>query len=519
VPALAKPISSQLSQLLNIRKRYPLVLFLFFYFLFALFTYRDYGVAWDEYDVYSRGAALFQHLFGSGLKSDLFLHNDGKADGWVLYDYWYPMVLFLSNRAFSFEYFHWLNFFFASLAFIALFELLLFQTQKPWAAFLGPLFLFSMPRFLGHLPIAPRDASFAVFYLVALAALFWLKKKPGVWSVLVLGIIFGMAQSLRLVGLSLYLIWIFLFFYEKHLEGNKTGKGTVFSALRDLFAPLLSVFALSLFFMAATWPYLGGNFPVRFFELLHASMAFPWKGDFLFLGRLVSPENLPWHYSLVWILISTPLYALFFLFGVPFLGRNILKNRLMVFGLIAMGVNLGIVLALRPVMYLGMRHFLYLLPLMALLGSLCAVEFWNRFGKKPWAKAVAGGVVLNLVLVGLQLFRLHPYEYIYFNEFVGGLTGAYGKFEIEDRAISSKEAVQWLAQHEWRDADKTYRVTCYQDPFQVIYYLPPNVKYENSMEKADYLITLPFSGQHRFKNERIYSVEREGVPLMDIYKK
>jgi hypothetical protein len=516
---LVKSLSSEPAWLSTFRNRYPLVLFLFLYFGFVLFTYRDYGVAWDEYDVYSRGAALFQHLFGNGSKSDLFLQNDGKADGWVLYNYWYAMVLFLFNQPFLFEYFHWLNFFIASLVFIALYELLLFQTQKPWVAFLGPLILFLTPRFIGHIPFAPRDVSFAVFYFTALTALFLLRNRPGIWPVLTLGIIFGMAQSLRLVGLSLYLVWIFQFFYERYLDKGKKGRKPEFSTPSIFFIQLLCVFVISLFCMVATWPYLGGNFMTRFYELLHVSMSFPWKGDFLFMGGLVSPDNLPWFYLPVWILITTPVCLLLLLFGVPFFAKNISQNRLMVFGLIALGLNLLFFILLRPVMYLGMRHFLFLLPLLALLASLSAFELWERFGKKAWAKAIGIGFVLNLVLVGVQLFRLHPYEYVYFNELAGGLPGAYGKFEIEDRATSSREAVQWLTQHEWRDSNKTYHVTCYQDPFQVLYYLPPNVKYEDSFEKADYLISLPFSGQHWFKNERLYSITREGVPLMDIYKK
>jgi hypothetical protein len=516
---LVKPFSPLYVRLSFFRNRYPLVLFLFLYFGFVLFTYRDYAVAWDEYDVYSRGAALFQHLFGSGLKRDFFLQNDGKADGWVLYNYWYAMVLFLCNRAFSFEYFHWLNFFFASLVFIALYELLLFQTQKPWVAFLGPLILFLTPRFIGHVPFAPRDVSFAVFYFTALTALFLLRNRPGVWPVLTLGVVFGMAQSLRLVGFSLFLVWLFFYVYEWNWKKEKKGMKTELLAPPVFVIKLVGVFAISLFLTSVTWPYLGGNFMARFCELMQASVAFPWKGDFLFMGNLISPENLPWLYLPVWILITTPLCLLFFLFGLPFFTRRMFQNRLMVFGLIALGVNLLFFLLLRPVMYLGMRHFLFLLPLLALLASLSVFEFWERFGKKAWAKAIGIGVVFNLVLVGVQLFRLHPYEYIYFNELAGGLPGAYGKFEIEDRATSTREAVRWLAQHEWRDPNKTYHVTSYQDPFQVIYYLPRNVKYEDSLEKADYLISLPYSGQHRFKNERLFSVLREGVPLMDIYKK
>ena len=99
------------------------------------------------------------------------------------------------------------------------------------------------------------------------------------------------------------------------------------------------------------------------------------------------------------------------------------------------------------------------------------------------------------------------------------MKGAYGKFEIETLATSSKEAVDWLKQNKWTDPHQTYHVACYQEPFQVIYYLPSNVKYEKDMNRADYLIALPYGGKHRFLNPRLYEISRESVPLMDIYEK
>ena len=549
-----------------LRARYPLVFFLLLYLLFVLFTYRDYGVAWDEYDVYSRGEALFRYFFGKGLDPSYFLTNDGKADGWVLYDYWYPLALSLLNPGFSMEYFHWLNLFFAAVVFIAAYELLYFQYRKPSAALLGPVFLFLMPRFLGHAPFTPRDLGFAVTYFAALAGLFLLRAKPGYWKVPVLGLLFGMAQASRVVGLSLYVIWVLFYFYDwnqdKALWWHKPeSRKKHIRFVRDL----ALTFGVSLAFMAATWPYLAHGFFSHALEVLKAASRFPWTGDFLFMGRMVSATDLPWYYLPVWILISTPLFILFFLAALPwfagaksktaftaetqrrrvkaefkpetikhffsaslrlcgeiFSGSSLgecFQNRLLVFFSLALAVNLALVFIFKPVVYLGMRHFLYLLPILGLLAALSAVEFWLNFRPKAFFRPVVFLTVLNMLAVGFQLWKLHPYEYVYFNELTGGLKGAYGRYEIEERGTSAKEAVEWLAQNRFTDPDKTYHVSSYQDPFQTLYYLPHNVKYEDSLDKADYLITLPFSGKHRFNNPLLYSVTREGVPLMDIYEK
>ena len=507
------------SRLDGFRPHYPLIYFLLFYFLFVLLTFRDYGVAWDEYDVYSRGASLFHYFLGSFDPSH-FLVNDHKADGWVLYDYWYPMLLFILNPDFSLAHFHWLNLCFASLVFISLYELLYSYYRIPLLALQGPVFLFLMPRFLGHLPFTPRDTAFAVTYFAALAALYFLRTTTGWAKILTLGLLFGMAQASRMVGLSLYLVWILFYLYE-WWQDNALWKHKPESNKRHLrFAVDFGLtLVVSLLFMAATWPYLAHGFFSRFVELLHAASSFPWTGQFLFNGHFVSATDLPWTYLPLWLLVSTPLFILFFLIALPFVVNKPPQNRLLVFFLLALGLNLLLVFALRPVVYLGMRHFLYLLPILALLAALSATEFLLSVRKRGAFWGISLLVLANMVMVASHMVRLHPYEYVYFNELTGGLPGANGKYEIEDRGTSAKEAVEWLRANRWTDPKKTYLVSSFQDPFSVIYYLPPNVKYEDSPDKADYLVILPFNGKHQLKNNLIYSVTREGVPLMDIYEK
>lgn len=477
-------------------------------------------MAWDEYDVYSRGSALFHFLFGKGFDPSYFLVNDGKADGWVLYDYWYPMLLYLLNRGFSFECYHWLNLFFASAVFAAAYELLYIYYRKPHLALLGPVFLLFTPRFLGHIPFAPRDFSFALTYFMALTALYFLRHKPGFFKVLPLGILFGLAQASRLVGLSLYLVWILMYIYEGFVgKSTKPRKPDSRKKHGRFTLELLLTLAISLLVMASTWPYLAHGFVSRFLEILGAASNFPWKGEFLFMGRMVSATGLPWYYLPVWILVSTPLFILFFLAAIPFFMKKAGQNPLLVFFSLALGVNLALVFLFRPVVYLGMRHFLYLLPILAILAALSALEFILNFRKKGAFRVVMFFVAANMLVVAFHVARLHPYEYIYFNELAGGVQGAYGRYEIEDRGTSAKEAVEWLEKNRFTDPGKTYHIASYQDPFQTVYYLPPNVKYEDSLAKADFLITLPFSGHHRFNNQLLDSVTREGVPLMDIYEK
>lgn len=40
--------------------------------------------------------------------------------------------------------------------------------------------------------------------------------------------------------------------------------------------------------------------------------------------------------------------------------------------------------------------------------------------------------------------RLHPYQYIYYNELIGGVSGAFRKFDLDYSGTSFKEALQWI---------------------------------------------------------------------------
>ena len=54
--------------------------------------------------------------------------------------------------------------------------------------------------------------------------------------------------------------------------------------------------------------------------------------------------------------------------------------------------------------------------------------------------------VLLLLLVHPVQFMMnnHPYQYIYYNQLVGGLKGAYGKYETDYYYVSQTEASEWL---------------------------------------------------------------------------
>jgi hypothetical protein len=91
--------------------------------------------------------------------------------------------------------------------------------------------------------------------------------------------------------------------------------------------------------------------------------------------------------------------------------------------------------------YDNFRHLLFILPpiiLVAGVGLDSVVEKINSI----YGKVL---LVVLLLLPGIiGVMRLHPYEYIYYNEFVGGMNGAVGEYPLDYWCTSHREAMEYI---------------------------------------------------------------------------
>jgi len=178
-------------------------------------------------------------------------------------------------------------------------------------------------------------------------------------------------------------------------------------------------------------------------------------------------------------------------------------------------------IVLKPTVYNGMRHYLFLEPIFCLIGTIGMIEFFKS--KWPlWGRNVVFSLVgINIVLVSIQLFQLYPYQYIYFNELIGGVKGAFGKFETDYWGASLKEATQWLVINEIKDGDRVYKVKTSANPEQQTYFFKNNMSGNDGTENPDYYISLEDGHDNPLKEKMkiIYMVQREGVLLSYVLKK
>ena len=108
---------------------------------------------------------------------------------------------------------------------------------------------------------------------------------------------------------------------------------------------------------------------------------------------------------------------------------------------------LALAVALRPNLYDGMRHFLFLIPPVCLLAALGARHVAERLRARGLGGVGVAVVTLLIAAPLVSVVRLHPYQTSYFNVVAGGLAGAEGRFEVDYWGTGLTEAMYFVNAH------------------------------------------------------------------------
>jgi len=131
-------------------------------------------------------------------------------------------------------------------------------------------------------------------------------------------------------------------------------------------------------------------------------------------------------------------------------------------------IPVAYVLIRRPSLYDGLRHFLFILPPIFIFTGV-AFEFLIDHITIFWLRA---GLVLILIAPCIAgITQLHPYEYTYYNSFVGGTSGAFRNYETDYWLTCYKEAVQQLDQ----TVDSPASLYVHREAYIAAYYANENI--------------------------------------------
>ncbi len=313
------------------------------------------------------------------------------------------------------------------------------------------VFLILSPRFFGNSMNNPKDIPFATaaaiftYFMICL-----IEEIPApTWKTLA-GTALGIAMALNIkAGGLLFFCYLGLFTGLIWLQAKKQ-KSNAFSLMR-LIQILLPISLCGYLGGLIFWPFGLLNPLTHPLQALGAFSQFGGaQGQLLFEGLIYKHGETPWYYLPKWILISSPLFFIFSLFLFAGIAKNLFSKyskTILSFLIFCALFPLGYAILRKSVVYDSWRHFLFIYPAMIILAALA----WNTLFDLAQTVFKKSAVAFFLILFLWEplgwMIQNHPNEYVYFNPLVGGLRGAYGRYETDYWGNCLRRASEALVNH------------------------------------------------------------------------
>jgi hypothetical protein len=329
----------------------------------------------------------------------------------------------------------------------------------PWAfAGGGVVLLALMPRFWGHSFFNPKDIPFAALFTLVcyLGARFtnqilvqlsdFEPKGYSFFPAFVFGCLAGALTSIRIGG---FVVIFFCLVVTGILclvnKAFRDMNAKIMKLLRPFLILSFTWAVVTILFSPVSW-----SSPIRWFAEAVLDMSkHPWTGVTLTLGQHWWGHSTPWFYLPVWFGITIPLITLL----LSMIGWLMLLGRFKSLSLLQQNIFLWLSLQVfalpliavlkHSTIYNGVRHFLFILPALSVFAAAGISLLLRYLPNRAWKAIFLTAVVSAYSFVAVDMIRLHPYEYIYFNQFAR-VPNLEKKFETDYWGLSVREATEWI---------------------------------------------------------------------------
>lgn len=423
-----------------------------------LWVSKDFGINGDEVtqnlygqDVYSYYSSFGKKDIESIVKDDARIRDANKNV--YMYGGLYDLLCATVNKVSPFDPYDTRHFINAIAGFLAILVTARWaRWYKNWeAALLTAWFLFLTPRFFGESMNNPKDIPFAMgmawgsYQICRFVDAF---PKPDKKRMLLLILAIGFAINIRSGGLLLipflFVAIALKWFYEwrkQNTNGIELGsvvKNTIIVSVLGYIAGLLF------------WPFGLENPLSNPLASLGELSKFSTGIGMIFDGEHIVSTAVPWYYIPKWLLISTPLIILAGIIASPVLFKDKEYKRAdIIFLFFAALFPIFYIIYKKSPLYDGWRHVYFVYPPLVIMGALTFLYLIKIVANNYGKYAIAAVIFIGLALPAKWCIANHPNEVVYFNETVGGVSGAYGYYETDYYMNSIKQAFYKLA----KDAD------------------------------------------------------------------
>jgi hypothetical protein len=436
----------------------------------GLATAGQYGATIDEFNADDYGPkALAWYTSGFADRSHF---EDVEAPLWY-YGPWFQMLTAVVQSlglADMFTVRHTLTLLVGLAGLAALLPIARFSVGR-WAGPAALLLCLTTGYLYGSLFFTPIDVPFLAAMCWAMLAVLLMARQvvPGWPATICAGLATGLAIATRTGGIIThgYLVGAMLLC---GVEALALRGPAARSELWAIGTRTTAALAMAWVTAIVLWPWLqiGNPFTQFGIALVHFGNV-PMDSDIPHWGEQVRTTSLPWSYIPAQWLARLPLGFLGLLALAAFFGcgkalwvaraslmrlrdtgaqglrRPLLllaRSRQVLLVWMAVVAPVVVVMVQRPTLYNGVRHTLFVIPMLALLAGWALLRLMPYLrGVRVSGTALAGAYVIALVI---DLVTLHPLEYVAMNLFAGGTAGAYGRFELDYWGAGATEALRRL---------------------------------------------------------------------------
>lgn len=395
---------------------------------------------------------------------------------------------------------------------------------------LSALFLVLTPIYVGHAANNPKDLPFAVGFVAALDAIFRFCRqlpRPRARTTLLTGAMVGLPLGVRAGGMLLFgylgILGLGSLVLAKRAKPSSAGA----RALLHCAVAFVTVVAVAWAVMLAAWPWGQMRPLANPIECVITNSHFGWYGSQLFKGVEIKGSEMPWTYLPTWFGMVLPeLHFIALGAGIVAVGlrikqarsRQVLEWSLLVFTVL---FPPALAIALRSTLYDGMRHFLFLVPPIAVVSAGGAAMLGPLRAPGAARRAAAVALAASCILTACDIVRLHPYQSAYFNRLVaGGVAEASARFPTDYWCSSFKEAVEWIARSYGSEGAKVQINVCaipsVVEPFLAQPPAKGRVELGRDRARADLLVARMDDACGRIDGEVVHVIERMGMPLSKV---
>ena len=527
-------------------------LFLFF----GIFTFKDYGISideefhrlsgfyWLEYVLKTFGFEEFKEVVNlkTGYSGFTVPHPENHPYYGIVFDLPLALIEVIFEIKDSRDYFylrHILNFLIFFISSIYFFKLILNRFKNYDLALIGTLFYVLSPRIYGHSFFNNKDIIFLSICSIALYYCFVAIDKSNYKNLIIFAFFSALSTASRILGIFFPISFIILILLDSNQKKIEVIK------------PLVIFVILYCLFTFLLWPAIWED------TLNNLVLAFKYFSDAplgiktFFNGEYLSVKFLPMHYTLTWIIITTPvLYLILFLFGYATkFKRTLLKffkieknsNRNDLWSSISEKKDFFVFFNLTGflfyltfsgvLLYTGWRQTFFLnifIIYFAVYGSYLILIRIKKNKKKFFYLLIS----TYLFFIIYQISYYHPYQNTYFNTVGNKIFN--NKFEADYWGLTGKKALDEIIKKEeknkknikisvaaWYPLERSSALLSKNDREKLLFvgqnYQESDYLFTNFISEVDKNFNNKYDIPSNFK--KIESFELHSYNIYEIYKK